>query len=157
MPIRRKKLAFSTKTAYDRLMQNVKGLLVAGILILIVVGAGVYFYGNLAKKDSSNSQSSLQQTQTPAESGAQIITLTPEGFSPSTLTIKVGTRVRWVNKSGQLGDVDSDPDPTNTSYPPMNFGTFSDGSSVELIIDKAGTYHYHNHLNPSQRGTVVVQ
>ncbi|MDE2026098.1 MAG: cupredoxin domain-containing protein [Patescibacteria group bacterium] len=139
-------------------MQNLRGLIVAGILILIIVAGGIYFYGKSAQKDASNTQPApTEQTQTLGDNGAQIITLTADGFSPSTLTVKVGTRVRWVNKSGQLGDVDSDPHPTHTSYPPMNFGTFSDGSSVELVFNKAGTYHYHNHLNPSQQGTIVVE
>lgn len=138
-------------------MENIKGIIVAGILILLVIAGGVFLYSKSAKKDGSTNQPTpTEQTQTTSE-GAQIITLTPDGFSPSTLTIKAGTLVRWVNKSGQLGDVDSDPHPTHTSYPPMNFGTFSDGSSVELVFDKPGTYHYHNHLNPSQHGTVVVQ
>lgn len=139
-------------------MQNLRGLIVAAILILVVVAAGIYFYGKTASKDTSNTQPApSEQTQTTSDSGAQVITLTPDGFTPATLTVKVGTKVKWINKSGQLGDVDSDPHPVHTSYPPMNFGTFSDGSSVELVFDKAGTYHYHNHLNPSQRGTIVVQ
>jgi plastocyanin len=140
-------------------MQNVRGLIVAAILILIIVAGGIYFYSRPSGSNNGlNTQPApTEQTQNTSSTGVQIITLTPDGFSPATLTIKVGTTVRWVNKSGQLAAVDSDPHPTHTSYPPMNFGTFSDGSSVELVFDKAGTYHYHNHLNPSQRGTVVVQ
>jgi plastocyanin len=138
-------------------MENVRGLIVAAIIIIIVIAGGIFLYSNSSKKEAANNQPTpTEQAQTTNE-GAQIITLSPDGFTPATLTVKVGTRVRWVNKSGELGDVDSDPHPVHTSYPPMNFGTFSDGSSVELVFDKAGTYHYHNHLNPSQRGTIVVE
>jgi len=139
-------------------MGNLRGLLVAAVLIVIIIAGGVFIYGKSAKKDVSNNQASpTEQTQATSQDGAQVITLTPDGFSPATLTVKAGTKVRWVNKSGQLGQVDSDPHPVHTSFPPMNFDGFSDGSSVELVFDKTGTYHYHNHLNPSQTGTVVVE
>jgi plastocyanin len=137
-------------------MENSKGLIVAGILILIIVAGGVFFYGkNTHQKNAAIVPTTTQQP-APATT-LQVITLNPDGFSPTTITVKAGTTVRWLNKSGKLGDVDSDPHPVHTSYPSMNFGTFSDGSSVELVFDKPGTYHYHNHLIPTQQGTVIVE
>jgi len=51
----------------------------------------------------------------------------------------------------------SDPHPVHTDYPPLNLGTFFDGASLSLKFPTAGTYVYHNHLNPSERGTIVVK
>jgi plastocyanin len=146
-------------------MENMKSIVVAGIIILLIIAGGIFFYGKSGLKNTSknaaitgnttpkNSSAPTQQV----TSGEQDITLTKDGFSPNTITVKVGTLVKWINNSGGVGDVDSDPHPIHTSYPPMNFGQFSNGSSVELVFDKAGTYHYHNHLNPSQKGTIVVK
>lgn len=86
-----------------------------------------------------------------------VITLTSAGFSPSTLTIKVGTKVTWTNKSGNQAAVNSIPHPVHTNYSPLNLGSFADGSTLSLIFDKVGTYGYHNHLSPSQTGTIIVQ
>lgn len=85
------------------------------------------------------------------------ITLTSTGFSPSILNIKAEDKVTWVNKSGTNATVHSSPHPTHTDYTPLNLGIFSDGGTLSLDFDKPGTYRYHNHLNASQFGSIVVQ
>jgi len=69
----------------------------------------------------------------------------------------VGTKVVWIKKSGAVATVNSADHPTHLVYPPINMGEFKDGTSVQLVFDKPGTYKYHNHLIPSQTGTVVVE
>lgn len=140
-------------------MDSIRGLVIAAVIIAIVVVGGVFLYAQ-PKGKSTNTPSTQQQVAPTTQvqmSTAEVITLTKDGFSPASLTVKVGTRVKWVNGSGELAALDSNPHPVHTSYPPLNFGAFSNGSSVELVFDKPGTYGYHNHLNPSQTGTVVVQ
>lgn len=85
------------------------------------------------------------------------VTLTATGFNPQIITVKVGTKVAWTNKSGENATVNSAPHPTHTAYPPLNLGTFVDGAIVSLVFDKAGSYGYHNHLDASQKGTVIVE
>jgi len=36
-------------------------------------------------------------------------------------------------------------------------GNFEDGETHELVFPDPGTYNYHNHLNASQTGSVVVE
>jgi plastocyanin len=86
-----------------------------------------------------------------------VITITDSGFQPNALTIKVGTKVTWVNNGNNVVSVASDPHPTHTNYPPLNLGKVATDGSVSLVFDKAGSYGYHNHLNASQTGTIVVQ
>ena len=132
-----------------------RSLIIAAILIIAIIVGGIFLYRKSGPA-SQNSQTTQQGTpQTTQEEST--ITYGTNGFSPATLTIKAGTKVTWTNKSGKTFDVESDPHQIHTSYPPMNFGAFSDGSSVSLVFDKTGTYRYHNHLNPSQTGTVIVQ
>src|SRR5690348_14232512 len=134
---------------------TMRNFITAGIIILIIIAGGFFLYN----RSTPNSQS-MQQSATPTQGIKQEekgITLNTTGFSPDTLTIKAGTLVTWTNKIGKIAQVDSNPHPVHTSYPLMNFDTFSDGSSISLVFDKPGTYHYHNHLNPSQTGTIVVE
>jgi plastocyanin len=135
-------------------MQNIKSLLLAAILIIVIILGGIFLYSKSGgvNQTTQGNPGSNQQNQNSKE-----IILTSGGFSPSTLIIKTGTMVAWINKSGKDAQVDSDPNPINTSYPAMNFDTFSDGSSVSLVFEKAGTYGYHNQLNPSQKGSIIVQ
>lgn len=145
------------------------------VVIYIVIGAIVYgllYFFVFAKKGGYNynqtgpSQQPTTQQQVTARptSGAQTanqqentVTLTQNGFSPATLTVKAGTTVTWVNKSGTDATVNSNPHPIHTAYLPLNLGNFSDGATLSLSFDKPGTYGYHNHLDASQKGTIVVQ
>lgn len=97
--------------------------------------------------NSTNSTNSNQVT----------VTVTTSGFQPETVTIKAGEKVVWVNQSGAVSNVSSAKHPTHLIYPPLNLGDFGNGASVSLSFDKPGTYTYHNHLNPTEVGTVVVE
>jgi len=150
------------------------------VLLYVIVGAIIYgliYYFVFAKKGGYNTNqtgqslyptTAQQQTISPtanptitsspsAMQQQNTVTLTQSGWSPATLTIKVGQTVVWNNKSGETATVNSDPHPTHTDYPPLNLGSFPDGGSLSLTLPKAGTYGYHNHLNPSERGTIVVE
>lgn len=86
-----------------------------------------------------------------------IVTITDAGFVPATVTVKAGTKVTWQNKSTMTVSINSDPHPTHTLYPKLNLGTVAPGGSVSLVFDTPGTYTYHDHLQPSIVGKVVVQ
>lgn len=136
--------------------------LLAAIVVVIAVLVGGVFLGVAGKKSQTPpvtqqpQQNTVQQTPPPFIQEA-IVTVTKDGFSPATLTLKVGARVTWVNKSASLMTVHSAVHPTHQVFPPLNLGEFGDGSSVQLVFDKPGRYSYHNHLNPEQTGVVVVE
>ena len=71
--------------------------------------------------------------------------------------MKVGTKVRWVNKTAIAADVSSADHPTHLKYPPLNLGNFEPDKSVSLVFTEPGTYKYHDHLNPTKLGTVIVE
>lgn len=135
------------------------------ILALLVVIGGAYLListGKHAATPSNTTQSSTTPSATSpsSPSGAMeqtaAVSLTTNGFDPATITVKAGTKVTWTNNSGDSATVNSDPHPIHTDYPPLNLGSFSSGSSLSLVFDKPGTYGYHNHFNPSEKGTIVV-
>lgn len=153
---------------------NSKVLLGIIVIVLILVGGFVLLRGF-----GSQSMNTSQTTSTqPGSSGAPMIqqnssgqansaspivqaqntvTLTANDWSPATLTIKAGQTVTWVNKSGQEATVNSNPHPIHTDYPPLNLGSFPDGGTLSLTFPTAGTYGYHNHLDPSETGMIIVQ
>ena len=150
---------------------NSKWIVISAILILILAG-GAFFL--LSTNKSSNPTLTTQTvTQAPAQRSENVsptsapptettineaqITLTAQGFTPQTITIKKGAKVVWTNKSGVNATVDSAPHPFHTSYSPLNLGNFGDGEKLELVFNEAGTYKYHNHLNSSNQGTIIVE
>lgn len=154
---------------------NSKKIIIAIVILCILLLAGIVILSSNKKPASipqqstpiiqptSSAQSGNQISPTiarpapPVFSGTQTINVTKQGFEPSVITVKAGTFVNWNNKSGQEAAVASDPHPTHQTYIPLNLGTFPDRNGVSLIFNTPGTYGYHNHLNPSQKGTVIVE
>ena len=152
-------------------------ILIGVVALIVVIGAVVLIAGKGGYQTPTPIQSgpTTESTQPPTTAPSPIIeatdsaqqptvilaqpgvALTQSGFEPKSITVKAGTRVTWVNNSGSMATVDSAGHPTHLGYPPLNLGQFSNGQSLSLVFDAAGTYKYHNHLNPSQTGTVVVE
>ncbi|MBI5127340.1 cupredoxin domain-containing protein [Candidatus Roizmanbacteria bacterium] len=141
------------------------------ITIYLIIGVLVYglvYYFALGKKGANDYlPSAVTPTQAVSETAPSTpeamvekevsVTLTADGYIPAVLTIKAGTTVTWTNNSGKNATVSSDPHPTHTNYPPLNLGPFQDGKTHSLKFDTPGTYGYHNHLDASQTGTIVVE
>lgn len=134
---------------------NSKLLLI--IIVLIVVFGAFTFLGNKKTNPTTTIQPTTKPTVTEANNPITTVALTDTGFTPKDITVKVGTRVVWENKSGKAATVNSADHPTHLLYPFLNLGEFADGSSVQVVIDKPGKYSYHNHLNASETGTVTVE
>jgi len=136
---------------------NNKFLLI--IVVIVVLLGGFFLLVNKIKNNQVNqNQTTQKQNPTPAKTvEGKEVTVTNIGFEPQTINIKAGQRIVWTNKSGGDVTVNSDSHPTHLLWPFLNLGQFADGSSVSEVFEKAGKYTYHNHLNPSQTGTVIVE
>lgn len=133
---------------------NKRYLLGIGILfIIVIVGFIAWKSVKYTHSVGTNKSSSHQRAPLPKE---VTITLTKKGFTPSQVTIQVGSAVRWVNKSGSPETVNSDNYPTNQLHKELNFGIFANGSSVTYIFKAPGTYGYHNQLRHTQEGKIIV-
>lgn len=86
-----------------------------------------------------------------------VVTISSSGFSPKDITIKAGESVTWMNNDSAVHTVNSAVHPTHQLYPPLNLGNIQAGGKVSLAFPGAGTYKYHDHLNPSSTGSVTVQ
>jgi plastocyanin len=86
-----------------------------------------------------------------------VVTFSDSGFSPATVSVKQGTTVTFVNESNNPMWVASDPHPTHTLLPGFDQkASVTSGGTYEYTFVKVGTWTYHNHMNPSMKGTVIV-
>lgn len=143
------------------------------IVLVLVVAAGFIMIARSMKSSnlSTSAPSQTVQNSSPvmvgssspnaSSSGAMsqnIINISSNGFSPSTVTIKVGDTVTWMNKDSAPHQVNSDVHPTHLLYPPLNtIGLLNPGEKKSLSFPTAGTFKFHDHLNPQFTGSVVVQ
>jgi len=128
---------------------------VLSIALLIIILVASFFIWKIAKHTpQANKVSSANKTKPlPKE---VTITLSKTGFTPSQITVKTGSAVRWKNESGAQQTVNSDNYPTNQLHKELNFGVFSNNSSVVYTFTKPGTYGYHNQFHHEQKGKIIV-
>ncbi len=131
---------------------NKKTAWIVGILIIIVIGVGVY----IAMPKNTSSTSSSSSSNGANQSAAATITYSDSGFSPALVTVKSGDTVAIKNTSSQALQMDSNPHPAHTDDTDLNVGTVPSGQTVTFTVTKKGTFGFHNHLNPSDTGSITV-
>lgn len=141
------------------------------VLALIVLGGIIWFFSGSSSAPAQN-QAPAATTQTPA-AGSAAVAYTSSGFSPAAITVPLGTSVTWTNQASDDLWVASGVHPAHALYDGTNLQThcaagyagdapFDEcapagaGGSYSFTFTKAGTWQYHNHLDPGDTGTVVV-
>ena len=80
------------------------------------------------------------------------ITIAKNTFNPSTMTVKVGSTVRWVNE---------DDHPHRIEFMDKAFSTstylLGASQSASQRFDRAGTYNYSCMIHPYMQGTIRVE
>lgn len=105
--------------------------------------------------------SSENKTMSPTEVATMeknSVKYTDSGFTPNTLTIKVGTQVTFTNDSSSPMWVASNPHPVHSDLPGFDeLKGVDKGGSYTYTFQKAGSWKYHNHLNSADGGVVLVE
>jgi plastocyanin len=105
------------------------------------------------------------------EKSANIVKHTSEGFKPVAITVNVGDTVTWTNEADEAMWPATDIHPIHRNYPgsdmkkcgtPEEKETFDScravgkGESYSFTFSQKGSWNYHNHRSPSEKGVVVV-
>lgn len=119
---------------------------------------------------TSPSTATTTTTTTTSTSGPTVV-LGDRGFTPASMTIPLGATVMFVNQSTGNMWVASAMHPTHMVYDGTSLSQhcpditnsafdecegFATGNIFSFTFNKAGTWKYHNHVNASQFGTVIV-
>lgn len=144
-----------------------KNYLVWGVVLLVVVLAGYYMMKGYSKPtEQTQNQTVTTETTSPttvATTSGEVMTkatvdYTDSGFTPKSITVKVGTTVTWTNKASDKMWVASAPHPTHTDLPGFDqLGSVAKDGTYSYTFKKVGNWKYHNHLDPKDYGIVVVQ
>jgi len=121
--------------------------------------------GSLNENEDVNSPNESE-----SEDGEAAATVTYQdgSFRPQTVTIQQGQSVRFVNEGDGQMWVGSDQHPTHTQYDGTSvnehceggvssFDQCTTGQTFTFTFDKSGEWGYHNHVNASAGGTVIVE
>ena len=165
---------------------NMKTIIIV-VVVLIVVGAlyAVVKTSRNAPEDIEEPEAAASADQTgaaantPAASANEaglaagaVITFTEAGYAPALVTIKQGDAVTFKNESSTATWPASAMHPTHTVYPGSDIqkcgtaeqaGIFdacrglNTGESWSFQFNEKGSWNYHDHLNPTKFGTIVVE
>ncbi|MDP3004153.1 MAG: hypothetical protein Q8N43_01435 [Candidatus Azambacteria bacterium] len=147
--------------------------IIAIIIVAVVLAGGYFLFKGTSQPTPPVPQTSNQQT-VPQSSNQQpisqpsteqapvteknIVTYSESGFSPSVLRVKIGTTVSFKNEESAPMWVASNPHPIHTDYSGFDAKRgYSKGESYSFTFTKLGTWKYHNHLNPGESGTIIVE
>lgn len=112
---------------------------------------------SLMGEDLSTPPSALGEGEKGGVAARVVVTFTDSGFSPKTVTVAAGSTVAFMNESGGSMWVASAIHPTHQLLPGFDqLKSVAKGGSYEYTFAKVGTWTYHNHVAPTQTGTVVV-
>lgn len=85
------------------------------------------------------------------------VSIDDEGFSPSTITVPVGTTVVFTNNGQANHRPASDPHPTHNGLPGLDAGReLVTGESYSFVFTKAGTFGMHDHVRPQVKASITV-
>jgi len=87
-----------------------------------------------------------------AATAAQAVAIDNFTFAPATLTVPVGTKVRWINHDDDAHTVTSAGARKLLSSPPLDTG-----QSFDFTFTEPGTYRYFCSIHPEMQATVVVR
>ncbi|MGH6984292.1 MAG: cupredoxin domain-containing protein [Stellaceae bacterium] len=92
------------------------------------------------------------QAATPVAAGPNQVVINNFAFGPTTLTVKRGTTVTWINKDGDAHTV------TAVGTKPL-FGSnpFDTGDRFSFTFSQPGTYAYFCKIHPTMKGVIVVE
>lgn len=119
-------------------------LLASAAVILVAAGC--------AKSSTTATNSSSSVT------SAATVSITSSGFVPATVTVKAGQAVTWKNTATSTHWPASNPHPEHTGLSGFDaLRGLSAGETYSYTFARAGTFPYHDHLNPLLTGTVIVE
>jgi plastocyanin len=129
-------------------------LILLVVFMVVIAGAIAYVGLNLNEKRQTDEQKSTEL----GEAKTAMIEIGPTGFQPSTLKVSPGTTVIWTNIDQSPHRVAADPHPSHESLSDLDgLEALENGDSYTYTFDKQGRVTYHDHLNPENKGVIIVE
>jgi plastocyanin len=94
----------------------------------------------------------------PLDRGSVVVHVTEKGFEPGSVEVAAGETVVFENVDDEGHWPASDDHPTHEIYPAFDPNKpIQPNTSWSVTLDKPGRWAYHDHMNPTLTGEVVVQ
>ena len=139
------------------------------VLSIVVCTLAIVLAGCSREKNDNQNPSApegQEQTSTGASAGdsdevvpvENLVLIESNEFVPAILTVKKGTTVTWTNKDQAEHWVVSDPHPTHSDLPELDSKKgLLQNETYQFTFNEIGEFNYHDELNTTITGTIVVE
>lgn len=136
------------------------------IVIMIALGAGFKLYLDGSRNVTGGTEELIEQSSLTSESNSRPVSKQDSNkvefdgvnFNPSVLRVALGQTVQFSNTADQPVWVASIPHPDHSAYSLFDaLRGYASHETFSFTFDQAGTWQYHNHLEPNQIGTIIVE
>ena len=135
-------------------------IIISTIVVLIVIAAGFFFF----QRKTGGDESCTVDTAKRVPQGSDTVTITHNDgrFSPDCVLVSSGGKIAWINndvdKEIQIG---ANPHPVHNGNKEVSDGSYvlklGSGEEKTVIMNKIGDFGYHDHINSSTNGTIIVE
>ena len=128
-------------------MKRRNKIVVAALFFFVTILFFAYFYGCGSKGSS---------TPNPVSGNPNQVIMKDIAFSPSSLTVTVGTTVTWINNDSMDHTVTSGTPGNNTGV--FDSGTIAPSGKFTFTFNTKGTFQYYCTFHPTQmQAAITVQ
>lgn len=125
------------------------------VIILILIVAAAIAAVAIVNNRSNGSTKSAPTTQPTPDTAT--VRITNSGFEPAALNVKANTVVIWVNaRTDKAAIVAANPYPAGEDTQ-LKSSQLGQGASYRYQFKESGSFGYHDELNPTMNGTIVVK
>ncbi|OHA63687.1 MAG: hypothetical protein A2842_01305 [Candidatus Wildermuthbacteria bacterium RIFCSPHIGHO2_01_FULL_48_25] len=147
-------------------------------MVLALVVGGAYYFQQQNQGEPSQGNEAAEQNQQQEENpspgliASAVVLYTDSGFVPQIFIVQLGETVTFVNGSTSPMWPATAVHPTHQVYPGSDInkcntaeeknifdacGGIEPNQEWSFTFEEKGSWGYHDHLNPSRRGTIVVE
>ncbi|MEK7481023.1 MAG: hypothetical protein AAB604_02895 [Patescibacteria group bacterium] len=128
------------------------------IIFFIILLIAAAFWGAIQYFHQYGGDGSIPPLPSPYQKQDQVIRITADGFDPTEITIKKGEIVIFINDDTRPHWPASAVHPTHTQCPGFDaLRGFMQGEEYRHQFLKSQTCPFHDHLNPSLKGTIIIR
>ena len=139
-------------------MNKKLGIILAVVVGIIAVALIIYALSRPATTSTTAGNANSTATAPTEQKNGKTATIvyTNDGFDPTSLTVSKGTTIKVVNNSSRDLQYSSGQHPTHHEDPEINMSVLHAGESGTFVVETVGTHTFHDHLDASQEGTLIV-
>ena len=146
--------------------------IIIAVVIIVVLGGFLFFRSGNTPQQAVPGASTPPPSENGEGQSSVTVTYTDSGYLPREVTISVGGTVTFKNESSRGMWTATAIHPTHTIYPGsgiLKCGTpeeprifdacegIAQGESWSFTLQEQGSWGYHDHLNISSTGKIIVQ